>query len=140
MKYLVKICPKCGAKNFDDARLCMKCNTNIKRIIQQPSETEGSLPKPMRDEFHGLQPMGYTPQTWQGRYYSRVGLTFAGLYFVFFFIFSLFIILFIFSILVAILGWIGKKNGDDFLGKICFGIGIVLIVLTLGLFIISLIG
>jgi len=133
---MVKICPNCGEKNFDDALFCMSCTENIKNVKTKP-EVQQAISFNVRDEFEGLRPRGYKPQPWQGRYYSKLGLLFAGLYLLFFFIYSLFIILFIFSILVVVLGWVGIKNGDELLGKFSFGVGILLFLITITLFIIS---
>lgn len=52
---MVKVCPECGEKNFDDAKYCMKCNTNIKRIEKLPD-------KPFifkDDEYSYYTPRGY---------------------------------------------------------------------------------
>ena len=136
VKNMVKFCPNCGVKNFDDTRLCMKCNANIKKVMQQPLETEETKPKQLRDEFHGLQPMGYTSQPWQGRNYSKLGLYFALSYFVVLFT-SLFLyqlpslLFFVLSIPVIILGVVGFINGDKIIGKFTIVVGIIVVLLTL---------
>jgi len=91
----------------------------------------------IEDEFEGFQPRGYTPQPWEGRYYSKLGLIFATLYLVLFFYYQALIILLILSFLTVILGRVGIKNGDIYIGKISFGVGIILVLLTLIFFIIS---
>ena len=136
---MVKIYSSCGAKNFDDARHCMNCAADIKRVVKQPLATDVSLSNNVADELQDLKPRGYTPQPWQGRIYSKLGLAFAGLYFVFFFIYSAFIILFIFSTLTIILGKVAISNGDESIGKFALAIGIILFLLTLILFILALI-
>lgn len=91
----------------------------------------------IEDEFEGFQPRGYTPQPWEGRCYSKLGLIFATLYLVLFFYYPALIILLILSFLTVILGRVGIKNGDIYFGKISFGVGIILVCLTLIFFIIS---
>ncbi len=91
----------------------------------------------IEDEFEGFQPRGYTPQPWEGRYYSKLGLIFATLYLVLFFYYQALIILLILSFLTVILSRVDIKNGDIYIGKISFGVGIILVLLTLIFFIIS---
>ena len=45
---MVKICPNCGEKNFDDSKYCMKCYTNIKRVEKQ---LDKSLMTKKQDEY-----------------------------------------------------------------------------------------
>ena len=136
---MVKICPKCRTKNFDDTKYCMKCSEKIKHIKPEPVTVFPSAPTTETDEFHGLQPKGYTPEPWQGRPYTKLASTCIGLYLLFFFIYSLFILLFIFAILTIVFGKFAISNGDKILGKLTFFVGIVLVVFTVFLLLLTLI-
>ena len=124
---MVKICPSCGEKNFDDARKCMKCNENIKYIQVKPDN--------FVDEFEGMAPRGATPNVWKGRYFGRIALILVGLYFVFLLIFPLYILLFVFSIFTIVFGKFAMNNGDEYIGKFTFVVGAITFIITLAFFI-----
>ena len=136
---MVKICPDCETKNFDDARHCTNCSKSLKRVPSQHVEVPEEMRSYPGDELEGLRPRGHTPEPWEGRWFSKVGLVFAALFCIFLFIYPLYLLLFIFSITVLILGRVGMKKGDVLVGKFVFILGVILFVVTVILFGIDLI-
>ena len=133
----MKICPKCGTKNFDDARYCMKCTGKISGVKPESMVEPSPLETQAKTEFNGWKPRGYTPQPWEGRVYSRLGLVCVLLYFIFLMTIPIYIVLFIFSILATVLGKIAIKNGDKMIGKFSFFTGLLLLIITLIFFILE---
>jgi len=133
---MVKICPKCSMKNFDDTRLCEKCLTDISNL---PILKE----KVSYDNYSYFTPRGMQKQPYEGRIYSKIGLSFATLFFVLLVMYFylpillafLFYILVILAIFTPILGKVASHNGDEMLGKFTFFIGILSIIITFAIFI-----
>lgn len=135
---MVKICPRCQTKNFDDARHCTNCTEKLKRVPSQPVELQEPMHLNQRDEFEGLHPRGHSPEPWEGRWFSKVGLIFAAIFCIFLFIYPLYLLLFIFSIVVIFLGRVGMKKGDTLVGKFVFILGVILCIVTVILYVIDL--
>jgi hypothetical protein len=133
---MVKICPYCHTKNFDDAKYCMSCTEKITEVNAE-IVTSRTRTITNNDQFGGRQPQGYTPEPWQGRLYTKLSLSCIVLFFVFFFIYPAFIVLFLFSVLASILGKVGASHGDKSLGKFTMAIGVMLLVFSIILYIIT---
>jgi len=89
---MVKICPNCGEKNFDDAKYCIKCTTKIKKVEKLPD-------RPIideNDEYSYYTPKGYQVNAGVREYFTYPAIIFGILSFFFFPIFMI-IIAFILS-------------------------------------------
>jgi len=115
---MVKICPNCGEKNFDDAKYCMKCNTKIKRVEKLPD-------KPIideNDEYSYYKPKGYQVKPGVREYITYPAIIFAVASF------------FIFSIFTLILAFILSSRSiqkDDNWGYIALGIAFISLILNI---------
>lgn len=112
---MVKICPNCKEKNFDDSKRCMKCNAKIKKVITQPDE-------PLSDEFPDFKPLGYHVDYAVRNFFSIPGIIFA--------IISFFIIPIIFIPMAFTFGSLGVIKSDKF-GYIAIILGVISILLML---------
>lgn len=54
---MVKICPKCREKKFDDKKFCVHCGKFIKGVEKQAED-------PVVDDFPEFTPRGYTSDSW----------------------------------------------------------------------------
>ena len=113
---MVKICPECGEKNFDDAKYCTHCNTNIKKTEKQP---DGSL-LPKNDEYSYYTPRGYRVDPGVREYFTLPGIFFGAL--------SFFFIPIVFIPLAFTLGGLAVIK-DDKLGYIAIVLAIIAILL-----------
>ena len=86
---MVKICPECGEKNFDDAKYCMKCNANIKRVEKLVDKSLISKD----DEYSYYTPRGHRLDAGVREYFTIPAIVLA---IVSFFFLSIFLILFAF--------------------------------------------
>jgi hypothetical protein len=97
---MVKVCPDCGAKNFDEAKYCTQCYQSIRRVTIKLD--------PLTQEFENMRPRGYTYNVNEGNYYGGVAFVFAFL--------SFFFLPFIFFLLTVVFGIIAIVKGAQALG------------------------
>ena len=113
---MVKICPNCGEKNFDDAKQCMHCNTNIKKVEILPDKP--LIPKD--DEYSYYTPRGYTIDPGVREYFTFPAIICG--------VISLFFLPILFIPLAFILGGRATIKGDK-LGYIAIIIAIISIIM-----------
>ena len=120
---MVKICQKCGEKNFDDSKECMHCNTNLRKVKKQPYQ-------PIRDTETG-EPIYYESSNYENmpyvkRYFSSIGNSCAFI--------SLFFYPIIFIPASFIFGCIALIKGDKY-GVVSILIGFISLLVMLGILI-----
>ncbi len=113
----MKICPNCGEKNFDDAKHCMHCDTNIRKVEKQIDEP--LIPKD-QDDYPFYTPRGFQLEPGVRNYFTIPGILSAVL--------SFFFIPILFIPLAFILGGRAVIK-DDKLGYIAIVIAIISIIL-----------
>ena len=106
---MVKICPKCGTKNFDDSRFCRKCFIKIKKIPVTRDE-------PLKDEFDYSYSKGYSVDIAARNFFTIPGIV-SGLV-------AFFILPWIFGILAFALGINAVFRGDR-LGIVAVALGFI---------------
>jgi len=99
----MKICPECGAKNFDDSKYCMKCTANIKNAELQPYK---AIISKEDDDYPFYTPRGYVANSSIRNYFTLPGI--------FFGIISFFFIPILFVILAFVFGSRAAFKGDSY--------------------------
>jgi hypothetical protein len=131
---MVKICPSCGMRNFDDAKICTSCFEKIRDAAVIEHEIEDVMP--------GFKPRGMDKQVFEGRIYTKTGaslfILYISLYILFWFYWFLdsvyeAIILLVFALLIILCGRLAMTNGDRLLGKYVLLLGFILIFFTAAL-------